>query len=177
MRSLLFVPLARPAPPERLPGDFHIDLQEASKWMTLGPKSWHTCSRKDQILEIRPHRAPVHIGLVRSLLLSGLGCAGEFVQSLQSLLVHMNKNMGISEAYGRAIGTNFGFSSIAQSPPPEPELPSHQSGSGALAREGGNSAKPVKPTLRTSGLWACVVLPVRHGCAKAKACPANGWIC
>ena len=61
------------------------------------------------------------------------------------------KYMGISEAYGRAIGTNFGFSSIAQSPPPEPELPLPERGSGALAREGGKRAKLAKPTLRTSG--------------------------
>ena len=58
---------------------------------------------------------------------------------------------GISEAYGRAIGTNFGFSSIAQSPPPEPELPLPQRRSGALAREGGKRAKLAKPSLRTSG--------------------------
>ena len=59
--------------------------------------------------------------------------------------------MGISEAYGRAIGTNFGFPSIAQSPPPEPELPLPQRRSGALAQEGGKKAKLAKPTLRTSG--------------------------
>ena len=59
--------------------------------------------------------------------------------------------MGISEAYGRAIGTNFGFSSFAQSPPPEPELPLPQRRSGALAREGGKRAKLAKPTLRTYG--------------------------
>ena len=59
--------------------------------------------------------------------------------------------MGISKAYGRAIGTNFGFPSIAQSPPPEPELPLPQRRSGALAREGGKKAKLAKPTLRTSG--------------------------
>ena len=59
--------------------------------------------------------------------------------------------MGVSEAYGRAIGTNFSFSSIAQSPPPEPELPLPRRGSEALAREGGRRAKLAKPTLRTSG--------------------------
>ena len=59
--------------------------------------------------------------------------------------------MGISKAYGRAIGTNFGFSSIAQSPPPEPELHLPQRRSGALAREGGARAKLAKPTLRSSG--------------------------
>ena len=59
--------------------------------------------------------------------------------------------MGISKAYGRAIGTNFGFPSIAQSPPPEPELHLPQRRRGALAREGGARAKLAKPTLRTSG--------------------------
>ena len=59
--------------------------------------------------------------------------------------------MGISKAHGRAIGTNFGFPSIAQSPPPEPELPLPQRRSGALAREGGKRAKLAKPALRTSG--------------------------
>ena len=59
--------------------------------------------------------------------------------------------MGISKAYGRAIGTNFGFPCIAQSPPPEPELPLSQRRRGALAREGGKRAKLGKPTLRTSG--------------------------
>ena len=59
--------------------------------------------------------------------------------------------MGISKAYGRAIGTNFGFPCIAQSPPPEPELPLSQRRRGALAREGGKRAKLAKPTLRTSG--------------------------
>ena len=88
--------------------------------MTLAPKRLHTRSGKDQIPEIRPHLAPVHIGLVRSLVLSG---SGGGLQSLRSIVLHINTNMGISEAYGRAIGTNFGFSSIAQRPPPEPELP------------------------------------------------------
>ena len=59
--------------------------------------------------------------------------------------------MGVSEAYGRAIGTNLGLSSIAQSPPPEPELPLSQRRSEALAREGRKRAKLAKPTLRTSG--------------------------
>ena len=59
--------------------------------------------------------------------------------------------MDVWEAYGRAIGTNSGFSSIAQSPPPEPELHLPQRRSGALAREGGKRAKLAKPTLRTSG--------------------------
>ena len=59
--------------------------------------------------------------------------------------------MNVSEAYGRAIGTNSGFSSIAQSPPPEPEPPLPQRRNGALAREGGKKAKLAKPTLRTSG--------------------------
>ena len=63
----------------------------------------------------------------------------------------MNNYMGVSKAYGRAIGTNFGFPSIAQSPPPEPELPLSQRRSGALAREGGKRAKLAKPALRTSG--------------------------
>ena len=70
---------------------------------------------------------------------------------MHSLLLDINKYMGVSKAYGRAIGTNFGFSSIAQSPPPEPELPLPERRSGALAREGGKRAKLGKPTLRTSG--------------------------
>ena len=65
------------------------------------------------------------------------GGVGFFAQRLRSLLLHINKDTGVSEAYGRAIGTNFGFSSIAQSPPPEPELPLPRKRRGALAREGG----------------------------------------
>ena len=86
---------------------------------------------------------------------------------MRSLLLHINKYTGISEAYGRAIGTNFGFSSIAQSPPPEPELPLPQRRSGALAREGGKRAKLAKPTLRTSGS------PVRFGIVNAEREPAS----
>ena len=95
MRSLLLVPLASTKMHEDPQEDFQdtckrpagklhdfeidfqepprIDLQEASKRMTLGPRSWHTCSGKDQIPDIRPHLDPVHLGLVRSLVLSGRG--------------------------------------------------------------------------------------------------------
>ena len=47
--------------------------------------------------------------------------------------------MGISEAYGRAIGTIFGFPSIAQSPPPEPELPLPQKEKWSSGPGGGQS--------------------------------------
>ena len=68
--------------------------------------------------------------------------------------------MGISKAYGRAIGTNFGFPSIAQSPPPEPEPPPSQRRHGALALEGGKRAKHVKPTRRTSG--SSTLIAIEH---------------
>ena len=47
----------------------------------------------------------------------------------------------ISEAYGRAIGTNFGFSSFAQSPPPEPELPLPQKEKWSSGPGGGREGK------------------------------------
>ena len=68
--------------------------------------------------------------------------------------------MGISKAYGRAIGTNFGFPSIAQSPPPEPELPLSQRRSEALVREGRKRATLAKPTRRTSG--SSTLIAIEH---------------
>ena len=66
--------------------------------------------------------------------------------------------MGISEAYGRAIGTNSGFSSIAQKPPSRTRAPPPPKEKWSSGPGGGQRAKLAKPTLRTSGpstLIAC----------------------
>ena len=76
--------------------------------------------------------------LVLSVHSSHLAREGGFVRRL---FLVINKYMGISKAYGRAIGTNFGFPGIAQSPPPEPELPLSERRRGARAREGGQEGK------------------------------------
>ena len=63
----------------------------------------------------------------------------------------MHKITGVSEAYGRAISTNFGFSSIAQSPPPERELPLPEKEKWSSGPGGGKEGKACEAY--SSYLW------------------------